>query len=69
MLGGGVAIGLILTAFARKYIGSVVEIHVDKDGGRILGLALALIVAGLVAAFFPARRASSVEPVVALRDE
>ncbi|QNI30805.1 ABC transporter permease [Alloacidobacterium dinghuense] len=69
MLGGGVVIGLILTAFARKYISSVVEMHVDKDAGRILGLTLALIGAGLVAAFFPARRASSVEPVVALRDE
>ncbi len=69
MLGGGVVIGLGLTAFAQKYISSVVEMHMDKDAGRILGLALALIAAGLVAAFFPARRASSVEPVVALRDE
>jgi ABC-type antimicrobial peptide transport system permease subunit len=69
MLGGGVVIGLGLTAFAQKYISSVVEMHMDKDAGRILGLALALIGAGLVAAFFPARRASSVEPVVALRDE
>lgn len=69
MLGGGVVIGLLLTTFAQKYISSVVAMHMDKDAGRILGLALALIGAGLVAAFFPARRASSVEPVVALRDE
>jgi predicted permease len=69
MLGGGVVIGLLLTVFAQKYISSVVDMHMDKDAGRILGLALALIAAGLVAAFFPARRASSVEPVVALRDE
>ena len=69
MLGGGVVIGLLLTAVARRYINSVVALHMDKDAGRILGLTLALIGAGLVAAFFPARRASSVEPVVALRDE
>jgi putative ABC transport system permease protein len=69
MLGGGVVIGLLLTTVARKYISSVVDLHMDKDAGRILGLTLALIGAGLVAAFFPARRASSVEPVVALRDE
>ncbi len=69
MLGGGVVIGLLLTAVARKYISSVVALHMDNDAGRILGLTLALIGAGLVAAFFPARRASSVEPVVALRDE
>jgi ABC-type lipoprotein release transport system permease subunit len=69
MLGGGVAIGLVLTAVARRYISSVVALRLDQDAGRILGLSLALIAAGLVAAFFPARRASSVEPVVALRDE
>jgi len=69
MLGGGVLIGLVLTFIARRYIGSVVALHLDKDAGRILGLTLALIAAGLVAAFIPARRASSVEPVVALRDE
>lgn len=69
MLGGGVVIGLLLTVFAQKYISSVVDMHMDKDAVRILSLSLALIVAGLVAAFFPARRASSVEPVVALRDE
>jgi len=69
MLGGGVVIGLLLTGVARKYISSVVAVQIDKDAVRILGLALALIAAGLVAAFFPARRASSVEPVVALRDE
>jgi putative ABC transport system permease protein len=69
MLGGGVVIGLLLTVFAQRYIGSVVAMHLDTDAIRILGLALALIGAGLVAAFFPARRASSAEPVVALRDE
>ena len=69
MLGGGVVIGLLLTAAARKYISSVVALHMDKDAGRILALTFALIAAGFVAAFFPARLASSVEPVVALREE
>jgi putative ABC transport system permease protein len=69
MLGSGVVIGLLLTAAARKYIGSVVALQLDKDAGRILALAAALVVAGLIAALIPARRASSIEPMQALRDE
>jgi predicted permease len=69
MLSVGAVIGLLLTVVAKKYISSVVALHLEKDAGRILILTVALVGAGLVAAFFPARRASSIEPVVALRDE
>jgi len=69
MLCGGVVIGLLLTAAAQKYIGSVVALHLDKDAGRILALAAALIGAGLLAALLPARKASSIEPMEALREE
>lgn len=69
MLGGGVAVGLLLTAAARKYIGSVVALDLDKDAGRILLLTAALVGAGLIAALLPARRASSIEPMEALREE
>lgn len=69
MLGLGVAIGLLLTAAAQKYIGSVVSLNLDKDAGRIIALAAALVGAGLIAALIPARRASSIEPMEALREE
>ncbi|HZD48879.1 MAG TPA: ABC transporter permease [Silvibacterium sp.] len=69
MLSGGVAIGLLLTAAARKYIGSVVAMNFDKDAGRILLLTAALVGAGLIAALLPARKASSIEPMEALREE
>jgi putative ABC transport system permease protein len=69
MLGAGVAIGLALTGAAHKYINSVVDMHLDKDAGLILILSAALVAAGLIAAFLPARRASSVEPIEALREE
>jgi ABC-type antimicrobial peptide transport system permease subunit len=69
MLGVGVLIGLAVTAVAQRYINSVVAMHVEKDGGLIAGLAVGLICAGLLAAALPARRASAVEPMVALREE
>ena len=69
MLGGGVAAGLILSAAARNYINSVVALHGSQDALPVLAMTTALVLAGLVAAFFPAVRASAVEPMDALRDE
>jgi putative ABC transport system permease protein len=69
MLCFGVFLGLLLTAAAQRYINSVVAIQVQKDGLRILALSAALIAAGLLAALLPARRASAVEPMDALREE
>jgi ABC-type lipoprotein release transport system permease subunit len=43
--------------------------HMEKDGVRILVLAATLVCAGLLAALLPARRAASVEPMAALREE
>jgi ABC-type antimicrobial peptide transport system permease subunit len=69
MLGGGLILGLLLTGAARKYISSVVAMKIDKDAGGILALTSAFFVAGLIAAVLPARRAVSIEPMDALRDE
>ena len=52
MLGTGIAIGLLLTTAAQRFISAVVAIEIQKDGPLM-----------------PARRAASVEPMVALRDE
>ena len=65
MLFGGVTIGLLLTISARKYI----AMQMEQDAGRILALTAALVSVGLLAACLPARRASSIEPIDALRDE
>jgi predicted permease len=69
MLLAGLSIGLLVTAAAHRFIAAVVAIQAGKDGLLILTLALALLTTGLVAAAVPANRASSVQPMDALRDE
>ena len=69
MLGAGTVAGLALTLVARKLIGVVIYIDAQKEIGGFLLVALLLVVAGLVAALIPARRAASIEPMQALRAE
>jgi ABC-type antimicrobial peptide transport system permease subunit len=69
MLVAGVAVGLVLTFFARKLIGMVIYFDAQKEAGGFLLLALLLVVAGLAAALIPSFRAASIEPVQALRAE
>jgi len=69
MLGAGAAAGLLLTFAARKLIGMVIYFEAQKEAGGFVLLALALVVAGMVAALIPAVRAASIEPMQALRTE
>jgi len=69
LIGIGAGLGLGLAYALRKAIGSVVEMQAGRDAGVMLGLAVALIGMGAVAAFFPAKRAASIEPMEALRSE
>jgi len=69
MLGVGVVLGLLVTVAAEKFIGAVVAVGLAKDGLLIVALAVGLMGVGLLAAAVPARRASGVEPMEALREE
>jgi ABC-type antimicrobial peptide transport system permease subunit len=69
MLGVGASAGFALTLLARKLIGVVIYVDIQKDAGGFLLLALLLIAAGLLAAMIPALRAASIEPMQALRTE
>ncbi len=69
LIGIGAGLGLGLAYSLRKAIGSVVEMQTGRDAGVMVGLAAALIAMGAMAAFFPARRAASIEPMEALRSE
>ena len=65
----GVAVGLALTAAAQRVVASVVPVHAAQDAGLIALITLGIVAAGLLAAAAPAKRASSVEPMKALRYE
>jgi predicted permease len=69
MVGAGTVVGLFLTVFARRMIGMVIYFDAQKEAGGFLLLAMGLLLAGLMAALFPAARAASIEPMQALRSE
>ncbi len=65
----GIAIGLVAALVAGRLTRSLV-VDVNPSDPRILTLvALAMLLVAGVAAFLPARRASTVDPVVVLRQE
>lgn len=66
--GAGLAIGLVLAlAIARALVGSLYGVTLDTWLFATMATALAAAIA--LATWVPARRASSVEPTIALRDE
>lgn len=69
MLGIGMAIGLAVTLAAEQLINAVVAVHAGRNAGLIGALALGLAAVGMVATVVPAQRASSVEPMEALRED
>ena len=69
MLAAGAVAGLALTFVARKLIWMVIYFDTQKLAGESLLITLILVVAGLVAAFVPAMRAASIDPMQALRSE
>ncbi|MEM7414059.1 MAG: ABC transporter permease [Gemmatimonadota bacterium] len=68
-LGIGLAIGLVL-AFGVTRVVALLMYQVDPQDPVVFGSVLTLIVlVGMSAAYFPARRATGVDPVEALRSE
>lgn len=69
LIGGGLIVGLALAfAMGRLIKGFLYQVE-PLDATTYLAVAVALTAIGLVAAFVPARRAASIQPMQALRDE
>jgi putative ABC transport system permease protein len=65
----GVAIGLGGAFFLSKALGSVLVQVTPRDPATFAGISILLVLVALAACVIPARRASRVDPLVALRAE
>jgi predicted permease len=69
LVAAGIAIGLPAVWIASRWIKSLLFGLAPTDAATIAGAALLLLTATLGAAYVPARRASQVDPMIALREE
>lgn len=69
LLGIGILLGIVSTFFATRIVRSFLYGVHSHDAVTIAGVAFLLIIVGLVASYIPARRATRIEPTVALRAE
>jgi putative ABC transport system permease protein len=67
LVGGGTLCGLIVAAIVTRAIARLLYEVSPLDPIVFIGVSLLLAGAGLVASFIPARRATRVDPIVALR--
>ena len=65
----GTAVGLVGSFLLTRTLRSLLFQVSPNDPATVVGVALLLLLAAMVASYVPARRAARVEPVVALRPE
>src|SRR5450432_170947 len=66
--GAGIAVGLVAAGVATRYMKSLLFAVPPLDAGVYAAVSLLLLSVAAAACYFPARRATRVDPVVALRD-
>jgi putative ABC transport system permease protein len=70
LVGTGVTVGALGTLGLTQAMSTVLPGHIDAtDPLTFAGVTLILVVVGLVATYIPARRATRIDPMVALRHE
>jgi predicted permease len=65
----GAGIGWVLTLALKKVLASVVEMHASHDAALLAGVTAGLIAVGVLVSVAPARRAATIDPMQALRNE
>jgi putative ABC transport system permease protein len=65
----GVAVGLIAAFFSTHALGRLLYGVETLDLSTFAGMSAGMVLTGLIASYLPARRASSVDPIVSLRAE
>ncbi len=69
LVGGGIVLGLPLAVFINRSVANLLYDLTPDDPLTVLASVAALLISGLTAGFLPARRASRVDAIVALRME
>jgi predicted permease len=69
LLTTGAAAGLLLGMAATRVLSYIVYQATPRDPAVLAGVILTMLLLGLLAAFAPARRALSIDPVILLRDQ
>jgi ABC-type antimicrobial peptide transport system permease subunit len=65
----GAGAGWVLTLTLKKVLASVVEMHASHDAALLAGVTAGLIAVGVLVSVAPARRAATIDPMQALRNE
>ena len=65
----GIVLGVLCSLAASRLLSSTLYGVSPNDVLSVTGASLALLFIGLIAGYFPARRAMRVDPMVALRHE
>jgi len=70
VIGAGIAIGIALALVAMKPLALILPATLStRDPVALTGAAFVILAAGVAAVLVPARRASRIDPVIALRYE
>jgi ABC-type antimicrobial peptide transport system permease subunit len=69
LVGIGLGIGIAASLFGAKIVGSLLFGVKPRDPLTLAAASVVLLLTGLCAAWWPARRAARVEPMDALRSE